>query len=372
MEVELPRPDNPAMTFDEVSMERSKNFVKALQVHLPDLIFAFMTEVRNVSKLESRVAAMDESIELKNLRPQLYSAAEYCEKSYLHNEQKQVLDNLKDYAVRALVNAVDHLGTVAYKLTDLLEQQTLEVSTIELKASCLNQKLLTCQTYTDKEGIRQQQLLAFIPRHHKHYILPTRRYILVPQVQTDPRQTYLHAKARLQPSDTPASKTLSWHLSSETKSTLKGTSQTLASNEISKPPASASEVFQLLENGDNARAKSSAALFPASNALVPSLATYEAPLSSPQSWGQNLEGMSVLQRHRKRTIPLCYQHDAITGNQLTIPSGLELEGSKPLTAFRSFDNPKRDIIRAPVRSKSVLSSFFVKQKQMKLKAGYVA
>ncbi|KAG4187860.1 hypothetical protein ERO13_A08G127000v2 [Gossypium hirsutum] len=204
MEVELPRPDNPAMTFDEVSMERSKNFVKALQ-------------------------------ELKNLRPQLYSAAEYCEKSYLHNEQKQmVLDNLKDYAVRALVNAVDHLGTVAYKLTDLLEQQTLEVSTIELKASCLNQKLLTCQTYTDKEGIRQQQLLAFIPRHHKHYILPnsvSKKVHFSPQVQTDPRQTYLHAKARLQPSDTPASKTLSWHLSSETKSTLKGTSQTLASNE---------------------------------------------------------------------------------------------------------------------------------------------
>ncbi|MBA0763487.1 hypothetical protein Gotri_012922, partial [Gossypium trilobum] len=243
-----------------------------------------------------------------------------------------------------------------------------------------------------------------------------------PQLQTDPRQNYLHAKSRLQPSDTPASKTLSWHLSSETKSTLKGTSQTLASNEISKPPAPASEVFQLVENGGNARAKSSAALFPASNALVPSLgithrnlkrvgnttqigllslgaakedtsshtmdfhhtsvlqrcgwicfsATYEAPLSSPQSWGQNLEGTSVLQQHRKRTIPLYYQHDAITGNQLTIPSGLELEGSKPLTAFRSLDNPKRDIIRAPVRSKSVLSSFFVKQKQMKLKAGYVA
>ena len=51
----------------------------------------------------------------------------------------RVLDNLKDYAVRALVNAVDHLGTVAYKLTDLVEQQTLDVSTTELKVSCLNQ-----------------------------------------------------------------------------------------------------------------------------------------------------------------------------------------------------------------------------------------
>ena len=94
-------------------------------------------------------------------------------KSYLHSEQKQmVLDNLKDYAVRALVNAVDHLGTVAYKLTYLLEQHTLDISTMDLKVSTINQKLLTCQIYTDKEGLRQQQLLAFIPRHHKHYIFP--------------------------------------------------------------------------------------------------------------------------------------------------------------------------------------------------------
>lgn len=34
MEVEEPRPHNAAMTFDEVSMERSKSFIKALQVHL--------------------------------------------------------------------------------------------------------------------------------------------------------------------------------------------------------------------------------------------------------------------------------------------------------------------------------------------------
>lgn len=50
-----------------------------------------------------------------------------------------MLDNLKDYAVRALVNAVDHLGTVAYKLSDLFEQQTVDASTVDLKISCLNQ-----------------------------------------------------------------------------------------------------------------------------------------------------------------------------------------------------------------------------------------
>ncbi len=50
-----------------------------------------------------------------------------------------MLDNLKDYAVKALVNAVDHLGTVAYKLSDLLSQQTTEISAIELQAASLAQ-----------------------------------------------------------------------------------------------------------------------------------------------------------------------------------------------------------------------------------------
>ena len=52
-----------------------------------------------------------------------------------------------------------------------------------------------------------------------------------------------------------------------------------------------------------------------------------------------------------------------------------LEGSKPLTAFRSFDNPnlnRREMIRAPVRSKSMLSAFFVKQKNPKMKTSTVS
>ncbi|KAJ6328726.1 hypothetical protein OIU77_010416 [Salix suchowensis] len=232
MELEQTRPENPAMTFDEVSMERSKSFIKALQ-------------------------------ELKNLRPQLYSAAEYCEKSYLHSEQKQtVLDNLKDYAVRALVNAVDHLGTVAYKLTDLLEQQALEVSTMEVKVSCLNQQYLTCQTYTDKEGLRQQQLLAFIPRHHKHYVLQNsvnKKVHFSPQIQTDARQNHFQARSRLQPSGSPASKTLSWHLASETKSTLKGTPHVMASNEDTKTSGKSSVLFQLLDKEESAKTRSSGA-----------------------------------------------------------------------------------------------------------------
>ena len=47
-----------------------------------------------------------------------------------------------------------------------------------------------------------------------------------------------------------------------------------------------------------------------------------------------------------------------------------LEGSKPLTAFRSFDyQNRRETVQVPTRSKSVLSAFFVKQKTPKLKAG---
>ncbi|KAJ7295981.1 hypothetical protein O6H91_Y151500 [Diphasiastrum complanatum] len=131
-----------ALTYDEVSMQRSQDFFMALQ-------------------------------ELKNLRPQLYSAAEYCESSYIYSDQKQaVLENLKDYSVKALVNAVDHLGTVAYKLNDLLSQQTSELATTEIRVSCLSQRLLACQEFTDREGLTQQILVKEFPKHHKHYTFP--------------------------------------------------------------------------------------------------------------------------------------------------------------------------------------------------------
>ncbi|KAI5421879.1 hypothetical protein KIW84_045356 [Lathyrus oleraceus] len=285
MELEHPTTTfhNNSMTFDEVSMERSKSFINSLQ-------------------------------ELKNLRPQLYSAAEYCEKSYLHSEQKQmVLDNLKDYAVRALVNAVDHLGTVAYKLTDLLEQHTLDVSTIDLKVSTINQKLLTCQVYTNKEGLRQQQLLAFIPRHHKHYILPTRLC-------------------------TPPAKTLSWHLASETKSTLKGTPHASPNIENPKFSAKASGFFHLLVFGYG----------PADN--EESIYTKSSPA----------------QIHLPNGVPTSTIHVQSFGGTRRDA----LDGSKPMTGFRSFDNAnRRESAQTPPRSRSVLSSFFVKQKTPKLKTG---
>ncbi|CAI9785966.1 unnamed protein product [Fraxinus pennsylvanica] len=288
MEVEQLRPDNPAMTFDEMSMERSKNFVKALQ-------------------------------ELKNLRPQLYSAAEYCEKSYLQNEQKQmVLDNLKNYAVRALVNAVDHLGTVAYKLTDLLDQQTLDISNVDLKITCINQQLSTCQTYAEKEGLRQQQLLAIIPRHHKHYLLPNsvnKKVHFSPQLQTDASQ-HIQPRPHRYPSGAFAAKTLSWHLASETKSTLKPSPH------------------MMLSNGD-----------------------------------PKISGAINLDADESTKLKSTPASDAATSIPTLVTRREFLEGSKPMTPFRSFDNPtQREIVRAPVRSRSVLSNFFVKQKASKLKS----
>jgi len=137
-----PEMDPAHMTYDEIEMQRSRHFVQALK-------------------------------ELKNLRPQLYSAAEYCESSYLYSDQKQVvLDNLKDYSVKALVNAVDHLGTVAYKLNDLLSQQTSEISTTELRAASLAQRMRSCQEHSDREGLKQQSLAKTMHANHKHYVLP--------------------------------------------------------------------------------------------------------------------------------------------------------------------------------------------------------
>ena len=51
----------------------------------------------------------------------------------------RVVDTLKDYAIRALVNTVDHLGSVTYKVNDLLDEKVDEVSGTELRVSCIEQ-----------------------------------------------------------------------------------------------------------------------------------------------------------------------------------------------------------------------------------------
>ncbi|CAN6336672.1 unnamed protein product [Urochloa humidicola] len=268
-------------TVDEASMERSKSFIKALQ-------------------------------ELKNLRPQLYSASEYCEKSYLHSEQKQmVLDNLKDYAVRAVVNAVDHLGTVAYKLTDLFEQQASEVSTFELKVARLNQQIFTCQVYTDKEGLRQQQMMGTDIKHHKHYILPSTGHKRSPAHAHQPTDTDQESKPRPYPS----AKTLSWHLASENSTTANAAHKpTFALVDSSSKPASGKE-----------RSAS--------------------PMRRPLQFNRSTSS-DAMQKVGTKT----------------------QSGVKEFTTFHSFDNPKgRAIQKAPVGTKSMLAALFIKHKSAKMK-----
>ncbi|XP_038972642.1 probable protein ABIL1 isoform X4 [Phoenix dactylifera] len=258
-------------------------------------------------------------------------------------------------------NRLDHLGTVAYKLTDLFEQQTLDVSTAELKISCLNQQILTCQTYTDKEGLRQQRMFTNTARHHKHYILPdsvSRRMQSCSQLQIDANLIHVQAKPRPDPpgagylhlmlfqlfllclsiylcihalyhvdwlKGSPASKTLSWLLASETNSASDGAPREVSGTGDAKAPKITSEVFHLLN------AEDAAAPMPLSTHL-------RSASSNPTSY------------------------TALHSFGIRDP----VEPSKPLITFRSFDNPGRlQIYRPPVRSKSLLSAFFAKNKSLK-------
>ncbi|XP_072958261.1 putative protein ABIL2 isoform X2 [Typha angustifolia] len=113
--------------------------------------------------------------DLRTLRSQLYSAAEYFELSYTKDDQKQiVVDSLKDYTVKALVNTVDHLGSVSFKVNGLLDNKFDEVSESEIRVCCIDQRVRTCQQYMDREGLSQQSLVITAPKYHKRYALPNR------------------------------------------------------------------------------------------------------------------------------------------------------------------------------------------------------
>lgn len=306
MQQENPCEEEEAMTYDEVSMQESKHFINALQ-------------------------------ELKNLRPQLYSAAEYCEMSYLHNEQKQtVLENLKDYAVKALVNAVDHLGTVAYKLNDLLSQQTTELSTTELKIACLDQRLRTYQEYNDKEGMKQQSLVNSIPRYYKHYILPcppSGRFYGSADKWSGIGQENARAKPQPVPPGTNVNRSLSWHLAAEARTALYGNSNIPNSNEFySTSSTAASETF----------------FFPEAEVSIPSF-------SAPSSRVQSVPGTP----------------GSTTPNSFGAGRRAPQENSKALSKLMSLDDKRQAVIRRPpIRNKSVLSSLFSRHKSLKQKATF--
>ncbi|KAJ0975453.1 hypothetical protein J5N97_017418 [Dioscorea zingiberensis] len=114
---------------------------------------------------------LDSLKEMKNLRTQLYSAADHFELSFTSDNQR-VMNNLKDYVLKALVSTVDHLGSVSDKINALLDEKIKEVSGSELRIACFEQKLGTCQEFIDHEGLVQQSFTIKPPKYHKHYILP--------------------------------------------------------------------------------------------------------------------------------------------------------------------------------------------------------
>nr|AAM67279.1 unknown [Arabidopsis thaliana] len=111
--------------------------------------------------------------DLKNLRKQLYSAAEYFETSYGKEEHKEtVIETLKEYAAKAVVNTVDHLGSVSDKFNSFLSDNSTHFSTTHLRLSSLEQRMRLCRDYMGKSGTHQHLLLFQYPRHHKRYFFP--------------------------------------------------------------------------------------------------------------------------------------------------------------------------------------------------------
>ncbi|XP_044477353.1 protein ABIL3-like [Mangifera indica] len=110
--------------------------------------------------------------DLKNLRKQLYSAAEFFEISYSKESQKRiVVESVKDYTIKALINTVDHLGSIAFKVNNLVEEKFAEASQTGLQLTCLEQRVKSCQEYTIGGGLLQHSLVIIPPKHHKGYIL---------------------------------------------------------------------------------------------------------------------------------------------------------------------------------------------------------
>ncbi|XP_044486107.1 protein ABIL3-like [Mangifera indica] len=111
--------------------------------------------------------------DLKNLRRQLYSAAEFFETSYRKDSQKRiVVESVKDYAIKALINTVDHLGSVAFKVNNLFDEKIGKASETELRLTCLEQRVKSCQEFINGGGLSQQSLVIITPKHHKRYIFP--------------------------------------------------------------------------------------------------------------------------------------------------------------------------------------------------------
>ncbi|KAL8090641.1 protein ABIL3-like isoform X2 [Apium graveolens] len=121
--------------------------------------------------MQQHILFTDSLKDLKTIRKQLYSAAEYFEASYEKDDDKQlVFETLKDYATKALVSSVDHLGSVAFKVNSFLDDKVNEFSDAKVRFSNIEQRLRTCQEFTEQSGVQRQVVVTETPKHHKRYI----------------------------------------------------------------------------------------------------------------------------------------------------------------------------------------------------------
>nr|XP_043630717.1 protein ABIL2-like [Erigeron canadensis] len=107
--------------------------------------------------------------DLRNVREQLYSAAEHFEDSYKNDQKQMLLESLKDYISKSLIKTVDHLGSVTHKVNKFLDEHVNDVSETKLRLACMEQSLQTCQEYANHGGLSQKSLMVQTLKYHKHY-----------------------------------------------------------------------------------------------------------------------------------------------------------------------------------------------------------
>ncbi|KMZ66142.1 hypothetical protein ZOSMA_2G01540 [Zostera marina] len=127
------------------------------------------------SFIEENNFFLDNLKDLKNMGTQIYSAADYFESSYkkTDDDKSLIVGTLKDYIGLAIVNTIDHLGSVSFKLDDILKRRLDQITQASLHVSFIEHALRTCLHCVDRAGLSQQTLEVInIPKYHKRYILP--------------------------------------------------------------------------------------------------------------------------------------------------------------------------------------------------------
>lgn len=58
-----------------------------------------------------------------------------------------MVETLKDYAIKAFINTVDHLGSVAHKVNEFLDEKIDDVSELEFRICCIEQVLISIYSH---------------------------------------------------------------------------------------------------------------------------------------------------------------------------------------------------------------------------------